>query len=97
MVASSKSAEDQLAALRADLAAQMSVNKKMSGQVKEKDARIRALEAELESLRTANGARCFIICTYCGYKCMMRDNLCVVSPPLLAIVVANESNQSMTV
>lgn len=63
MQASSKQAQDQLAALKADLAAQIALNKKMAGQVKEKDSRIRALEAELEALRAKNGN----LCTECGY------------------------------
>ncbi len=55
MVSSSKHAEDQLASLRADLHAQQALNKKMAGAVKDKDARIRALEVELEALRRSGG------------------------------------------
>ena len=54
MVTSSKSAEDQLAALRAELAGQQALNKKMQGQLKDKDGRIRTLEAELEAMRAAS-------------------------------------------
>ena len=60
LVASSKQAEDQLAGLKADLQAQIALNKKMSGQMKDKDARIKALEAELSALRAASGRSTFI-------------------------------------
>jgi septal ring factor EnvC (AmiA/AmiB activator) len=55
MVASSKQAEDQLASLRADLSAQQGLNRKLMAQVKEKDARIKALEAELAAFAGKSG------------------------------------------
>lgn len=56
MVASSKRADDLVASIKADLAAQQGLNKKISGQMKDKDARIRELEAEIAALKAKTGA-----------------------------------------
>ena len=55
MVASAASGDSRLAAALADLAMQQKLNKKLTGQVKDKETRVRALEAELESARAAAG------------------------------------------
>ena len=55
MVASTASGDSRLAAALADLAMQQKLNKKLTGQVKDKETRVRALEAELESARAAAG------------------------------------------
>ena len=56
MVASAADHDKALAALRADLAAQQKLSKKLTGQVKAKDKRIKDLEAELRSSKAASGA-----------------------------------------
>lgn len=51
MAASARDAEQRLAAVQSDLAAQQKLNRKLTGQVKDKDTRIRTLETELEAAR----------------------------------------------
>ena len=55
MAAAASSNDSRLAAALADLAAAQKLAKKLSGQVKDRDTRVKALEAELDSLRALAG------------------------------------------
>ena len=56
MTAVASGADARLAAALADLAASQKLCKKVTGQVKDKDVRIKALEAEVEASKAAAGA-----------------------------------------